>query len=373
MTNTSQNIDSRIAEYEYTIEKLQEMGQVGIWRYDFQKQEILWSREILQIFGIAEDARFTYKNFLNSVHEDDRDAVIQNWASEIPAGNFDITHRIVADGTLKWIRHKVELDYDNREHVESVCGFVQDVSDLKYLEEKTIRSAQLAAVGEFTTMIAHEVNNPLSGIINYAQVFKVKACKDCERIELLSRIMGEGERIAKVVKNLLAFSYHSDGEKTAQKIENILLHVLGLMAPKFEENQISVKMEINEDASGVYCNAQQIEQVVLNILRNANQALSTGSLSGQTERLIWIRTQEKRIGNEPYVELRIANNGPNIPPQLIERIREPYYTTKPAGIGTGLGLSISGDILNAHNGYFDIESNPGQFTEMIISLPAAKI
>ncbi|PLY03430.1 MAG: hypothetical protein C0623_01485 [Desulfuromonas sp.] len=363
-----QDMRGKISEYEYTIEKLQEMGQVGIWRYDFQENKIVWSGEILQIFESLA-GEFNYGSFLNAVHLDDQEYVAKYWSTELPAENFDINHRLLVNDKLKWIRHKVVLECDSGGDVASVCGFVQDITNLKYLEEKAVRSAQLAAVGEFTTMIAHEVNNPLSGIINYAEIFKGKACDACDDLELMDRIIYEGERISGVVKNLLAFSYNSKGEKCARNISHIIRHVLDLMAPKFNRNQIVAELMLDDNLPDVYCNAQQIEQVILNILRNANQALSRGLLQGEAEKRVHIRAAEKTVDHNSYVELRIANNGPNIPENIIERIREPFYTTKPAGIGTGLGLSISSDILNDHNGFFAINSDPGKYTEMIVGIP----
>ena len=130
-------------------------------------------------------------------------------------------------------------------------------------------------------------------------------------------------------------------------------------------------MELEDTLPAVCCNSQQIEQVVLNILRNANKALSMGTIAGETRRVVRIQAKIITAYNHPYVEFQISNNGPNIPSHLIERIKAPFYTTRSTGVGTGLGLSISSDILSNHNGSFEVKSNPGEYTEMIVRLPVA--
>lgn len=248
-------------------------------------------------------------------------------------------------------------------------GVDKDITEIKMLQEKAIRAAQLASVGELSSMIAHEVNNPLSGVIGYAQVFLNNACDDCRNKELLERIIKEGERMAKTVKGLLHFSYDSGGQRTMQDIKPIINDALSLMSRQIEKKGMRLDVELSEYLPRIKCNPQQIEQVVLNIVRNAYHALLEGTLEGSGKEIIKVCVELVELDNQRFIQITIANNGPNIPPDLIEKINEPFFTTKPAGSGTGLGLSISNDIMKIHGGMLEIRSETGDFTEMILRIP----
>jgi signal transduction histidine kinase len=130
-------------------------------------------------------------------------------------------------------------------------------------------------------------------------------------------------------------------------------------------------VNLPETIHPIKCNAQQIEQVVLNIVRNAYQALLEGVLEGSGEKTIKVNAEFIVIDSQNHAQLTIANNGPNIPVDLIPKINEPFFTTKPPGTGTGLGLSISNDIMLDHGGTLEVRSEPCQYTEMILRLPVA--
>jgi len=365
--------DHKISQLNYAIQKSQELGQVGTWTLDLVANELIWTDEVYRIFGVPIGRRLSYDDFLGRVHPKDRNFVEQQWQAALEGAPYDIKHRLLIDGKVKWVREKAEMVFDDGGKIIRGVGFVQDITLFEELKEKAIRAGQMATVGEISTMIAHEVNNPLSGVIGYAQVFSNRACEDCRDKELLDRIVKEGERISKIVGGLLSFTHNRVEDKKPHDLHPIIVDALSLIKSQLTRREINLEIDFAENLPRVVCIPQQIEQVVLNVIRNAYQALLSSPIENGNQGLICIRSNLVVLNNREYVQVSIANNGPNIPESLLSRITEPFFTTKPPGIGTGLGLSISNDILKDHDGYFDIKSPPGEHTEMILGLPVAPI
>jgi len=244
-----------------------------------------------------------------------------------------------------------------------------DMTERLKLQRENIRKTQLATLGELSAKLAHEVNNPLSGVINYAEVLKNRAKKNGQDVDLLERIIAEGSRVAKIVKGMLNFSYESGENKANKELDSILSDVLVLTSHYIRENNIDLLLDIPSDLPKVYCNAQQLQQVVLNVVRNACQAISGGLLEGESKGLIKISAESISIINQKFIDLTIENNGPNIPDDLIEKIKLPFFTTKSNEHGTGLGLCISNDIIQSHGGELFILSPIGKYTKVTIRLP----
>ena len=365
------NANKRIVKQQYAINKSQELGHTGTWEIDLTDKKLIWSDEIYRMFGVPFDTEPSYEAFLGLIHPDDRDYVAGEWNAALAGKPYSIEHRLIVAGKTKWVREKAELEFGINGTAVRAIGFSQDITELKTLQEKTIRTAQLATAGEFSTIIAHEVNNPLSGIIGYAQILLNRSDDTCRNKELLQRIIKEGDRIAKIVGGLLTLSYNSGNKKSNQDLLPIILDAVDLMSSQIEKKGITLHLNLPESIYPIECNAQQIEQVVLNIVRNAYQALIEGVLEGSGEKTIRVHAEFIEIDSQHHAQLTIANNGPNIPVDFIPKINEPFFTTKPPGTGTGLGLSISSDIMLDHGGTFEVRSEPSEYTEMILRLPVA--
>lgn len=351
------------------INKVQELGHTGTWEFDLKRNKLVWDDEVYRIFRIPIGLELSAEIFYEVVHPDDRKYVERNWRAALTGKVCDIEHRLIIDDEIRWVREIIEMELDADGTAVKAIGFTQDITEIKLLQKKAIRTAQLASAGELATMVAHEVNNPLSGVIGYAQVFSNEVCGDCHNKKLPERIIKEGDRIAKIIGGLLTFSYDSDGKKSLQEIEPIIYDALALMSSQIKKKGIRLDVELTAGLPRVKCNSQQIGQVILNIVRNAYQALLEGVLEGNIEKVIKVEAESVDNAHQEFVQISITNNGPNIPARLIEKINEPFFTTKPAGSGVGLGLSISNDIMKTHDGMLEIRSEPGDYTEMVLSLP----
>jgi PAS domain S-box-containing protein len=358
--------EKELLKQKNVFEKAQELGEIGSWEVDLQRNKLFWSNETYKIFGVLPETEVNYDLFIDKVHPEDRRAVARSWEEALGGKPFDTEHRLIIADEIKWVREKADVFIDKNGKAISALGFTHDITELKSLQGKAVRLAQMATVGELSAVVAHEVNNPLSGVINYAQIMLNRCDSDGQDKEMLERIVKEGNRIAKIVNSLLVVSHDSGHEKTLTHLEPVVSESLSLLSHFLKKDAIRVDVNIPRELPAIRCNAQQIEQVILNIVRNAHHALLEGTLAGADERHIIIEAESIVLDNKKYVRLSIDNNGPNIPEELREKIKEPFLTTKPAGIGTGLGLSVSNDIMADHNGMLKIESEPEEYTKMTL-------
>lgn len=247
-------------------------------------------------------------------------------------------------------------------------------------KEKTNLKAQLfhaqkmEAIGQLAGGVAHEINNPINAIINFAQLIIDENPSGNPGHEYGERIVKIGNRIAAIVKNLLAFSRSIEGEKEDTDIKEIIEECLLLAEAGFRKDFITVAVDLHEDLPMVRAHKYQIEQVFLNVLGNSQYALNQ-KYPGQNENKIIRITGEKIMAKDrPFVRLVFHDQGTGMPQDIIEKAMDPFFTTKPAGSGTGLGLSISYGIIADHGGRLDIESgeDEGGWTDVIIDLPASE-
>jgi len=232
-----------------------------------------------------------------------------------------------------------------------------------------MRSNQLASIGELAAGVAHEVNNPINGIINYAQILRNRAEQQSTEYDIAQRIIKEGERIAVIVKSLLSFAREQKKEKMGVKVSQILHDALSLTESQLTKNGIEILQELLHDLPPVLAHAQQIQQVFLNVINNARYALNMKYPQADPDKILKISGALEKIKGIDYIRITFEDHGTGIPADMLQKVMAPFFTTKPAGIGTGLGLSISHGILVDHHGKIEIESREGEYARVIIVLP----
>ncbi len=276
-----------------------------------------------------------------------------------------------ADGSqfaVEYFAHPVLKD-------DALVGVVvafHDVTERKLLQQQSIRTAQLASLGELAAGVAHEINNPISGVINYAQIILNRKIKSGEETELIERIIKEGERVATIVKDLLFFARESGPEKSLSNIREVLDDSLSLSAAQIRKEGILLNIDYAEDLPMVNTRAQQIQQLFLNLLSNSRHALNEKYPTHSSNKKIDITIKQTVHDSASYVLIVIKDYGIGISEQMLERVMHPFVTSKPAGVGTGLGLSISFEIVKNHGGRIWIESIEGESTEVFVELPIAR-
>ena len=244
-----------------------------------------------------------------------------------------------------------------------------DVTDKKNLQAEAMRAGHLASLGELAAGVAHEINNPINGIINYAEILKDRFCKKGEDEEIPGRIIKEGDRVAQIVKNLLSFSADRKDEHRTVGIKDIFSDTLGLAEKQIFKDRIKFNMDLPYDLPMIRANSNEIQQVFLNIISNARYALNQRFPEYHKDKILEIRGETVEINGLEYVRTTFYDSGTGIPENILDKISNPFFSTKPHGDGTGLGLSISYGIIKKHKGKLRFDSVEGKYTKVIVDLP----
>jgi len=223
-----------------------------------------------------------------------------------------------------------------------------------------VQAEKMTALGELVAGVAHEINNPLASILGYGQLALSRDLRPDVR-RFLETSCSEAERAGKIVRNLLTFARKQPPEKKHLGLNGIIEKTLDLKAYHFRTSMIEAETDLSPDLPMTMLDFHQIQQVLINLLNNAEQAMGGAGRGGK------IRIATRRNGGR--IEARVSDTGPGIPFEVQSRIFEPFFTTKEEGEGTGLGLSVCYGIIQEHGGQIRVESRPGEGATFILDLP----
>ncbi|MFA0814923.1 MAG: PAS domain S-box protein [Anaerofustis sp.] len=264
----------------------------------------------------------------------------------------------------------------NYQDQPSAIVFARDISEKikmeksqKELEAQLRNQQKLEAIGTLAGGVAHEINNPLSGIMNYAQLIYDELPTDASSSVYASEIIHETERISEIVRSLLQFSRQEKQSHSYASIYDIINHTILLIQTIIKKDQIELILDIEENLPMIKCRSQQIQQVLMNLLTNARDALNEKYPGYDENKLILLSCRQLEKDGRRWLRIIVEDRGNGIPLELREKIFEPFFSTKPKELGTGLGLSISFGIVQDHHGQITIESELGKYTRFIVDLP----
>jgi len=242
-----------------------------------------------------------------------------------------------------------------------VCSY-RDVTEERSLQRQVVQSEKLAAVGQLAGGAAHELNNPLGVIRSFAQMGmnRARSMDDEELIEDFDEILKAAERCARIVRGLLDFSRAPGEEMGGVDLARILSDAVFLVRTQFKKKSVRVREVFDPDAPLAHGNANKLQQVAVNLIQNAFQAvLEPGRIRVSTR------------SGDGWVEMIVADDGPGVPAESRNKVFDPFFTSKPTGIGTGLGLSITYGIIQEHGGKISLEeTGAGRGATFIVRLPA---
>jgi two-component system NtrC family sensor kinase len=290
-------------------------------------------------------------------------------------------------GTVVVLLIALILYRNNRQKQKANVVLAKTLSDLKSTQSQLIQSEKMASLGELTAGIAHEIQNPLNFVNNFSEVNKelISEMKEemkngnLEEANFIAndieaneeKINLHGKRADAIVKGMLQHSRSSTGQKELTNINALADEYLRLAYHGFRGKEKSFNVEIKTDFDNsigkINIIPQDIGRVLLNIYNNALYAVSEKKKQQPENYQPTISVSTKRSGNQVY--MTVSDNGDGIPQKIVDKIFQPFFTTKPTGQGTGLGLSLSYDILKAHGGEISVNSEEGAFTELVIRLP----
>jgi PAS domain S-box-containing protein len=257
------------------------------------------------------------------------------------------------------------IHFDNK--TVGVYVIYSDITERKQAEEREKElqrelylSSRLAAIGELAAGVAHQLNNPLTGILGFSQRLLRKSA-DEETSQDLRKIYGETERAAKIVQNLLAFARCRQPKKEYSDVNNVVQSALELRAYELKTSNIEVTTKLAPSLPKIMLDFHQMQEVFLNLILNAEQAMTEGNSGGK----LTIKTEK----NKGYVRCTFSDDGPGIPPENLDNVFDPFFTTKGERGGTGLGLSVCHGIIGEHGGKIYAKSKPRKGATFFVELP----
>ncbi|HXH27541.1 MAG TPA: ATP-binding protein, partial [Candidatus Polarisedimenticolia bacterium] len=276
-----------------------------------------------------------------------------------PMRDFETVIR-ARDGSLRDVMITAALLRDEAGHPAGTVGIIKNISDLKTAQRHLVQAEKLSAVGEVVSGVAHELNNPLAGVLGYAQLLMGGPIEGHQK-RSVERILESAMRCQKIVQNLLAFARRHPSEKRYLELNGIIDRTLDLKAYQLRVNNLRVDKRLDPALPRTMLDFNQIQQVLLNVINNAQHAVG----QGRGEGTLTVRT----TAQDGRILLEVGDDGPGIASDVLGRIFDPFFTTKPVGEGTGLGLSVSYGIVKDHGGRIWAESAAGRGTTILIELP----
>ena len=335
------------------------------------------NRSAIMLFG-AESAEQLIDSFvLERFHPDFQESVkVRIYTLNYEKKSVPINEEVILklDGSLCHVEiNAVPIQYNNK---DSALTFARDITDRKNLEsEKNEMEAQLRqqqkleAIGTLAGGVAHEINNPINGIMNYAQLILDEVDKNSREAEHAKEIVHETERVSAIVKNLLQFSRQEKQSHSYASIYDIINQTISLIRTIIKIDQIKLELFMDEDIPNIKCRSQQIQQVLMNSLTNARDALNEKYPEYNENKIIRLFCSQYASEGIRWVRIIVEDHGNGIPKKLQRKIFEPFFSTKPKDKGTGLGLSISFGIVKDHHGTITFDTKEGCYTKFILELP----
>jgi len=258
-----------------------------------------------------------------------------------------------------------------REHMEDWTQSLQDEVDKKTAEivnaqEQIINAEKLASLGRMAAGVAHELNSPLTGIVTFAHLMRERTAPDKKQdIEDLDTIIEQAERCTKIIKGMLGFARKGASEATETDVNDLLRETVGMVQNQIKVQNIGIEVALGEGLPQIHIDPNQLQQVFLNLITNAVDAMGEHGRISIATRLVGATPEQN-------VEIEITDTGPGIYPNNLDKIFEPFFTTKPVGKGTGLGLPVSYGIVKKHDGDIVVKSKLGEGTSFFVRLPVPK-
>ena len=280
------------------------------------------------------------------------------------------------DGSQFWTRLEATMVQDGENKAPACRVAVSDITEYKRLEqerqtmEARLRHQQkLESIGRLASGVAHEINNPLTGIMGFAQLIAARIDKTSPLEEYASEIVCLTERVATIVRDLLTFARQETQSHSPADIHEIVGATLALIQTVMPGDQITLEMDIPKNMPKIKCHSQQIQQALLNLLTNARDALDKKYPECNPDKIIRVTAQVFEKAGKAWIRTTVEDHGTGLSPEIQEKMFDPFFTTKEPGKGTGLGLAISNGIVVEHGGELHCESELGHWTRFHMDLP----
>ena len=371
-----------LKQSEALLRESQHIARLGHYVYDTATDRWSSSETLAEIFGIDETYDRSFVGWLGLIHPEDQSSMQQYFEGDVLRDNkpFDREYRIVrrSDNETRVVHGLGRLERDDEGRPERLFGTIQDITEKKRVEDARLaledqlrQSQKLEAIGLLAGGIAHDLNNLLTPILGNAELILFDANLRSDRRKQLAQILEAGRRAQELIRQLMAF-----GRKQTLQVESLdfnrVIHNFGGLLRRTLREHIELSLDLRSAAPSVRADRGQIEQVLMNLAINAQDAMPDGgTLVIGTEDVELAPADIPALPPGKYVRLWVEDSGLGMSAQTQERVFEPFYTTKEKGRGTGLGLATVYGIVRQHGGDIRVRSEASEGTTFEVHLPAA--
>ncbi len=361
----NEQLKIKVAEAVYDLEKAQSVAKIGSWIYDLKKNKLRWSQETYSMFEVIQNENDNlYEKFINRVHPDDRDELEDVYSTSLKnQTGYSLEHRLLMDdGSIKYVLERCESSFEEDGTPIISHGTVQDITEstlikqeLKEKDAYMFQQSRLALMGEMLSMIAHQWRQPLGDIA--ANNISIQTALELDRYDLkddmqredflnflntkISKVSLDVKHLSYTVTNFSNF-YRPDKEFKKTKVDNIVLKAYELLVDSLSASEIATEFKL-ESKCEILMHENEFIQVIINIINNAKDQLVLKNIK---DPMIKIKTYIQR--GKLYIE--ISDNAGGIDEEVLDKIFDPYYSTKLEKNGTGLGLYMSKVIIKDYHG-----------------------
>lgn len=369
--------DREVEKLQHRLTEAQDISGVGSWEWDLTNDSLWWSEQHYKLWGVSsEEFEPQFERVLTFVHEEDYEALRGAFARSIESGKpFRREFRVRrADGELRWVESRGELEMDRNDHPSLFKGTIQDITDQRSLDAKVQQAQKLESLGVLAGGIAHDFNNLLVGMLGNASLVMRELPPETRAFEFVSRIEEAARRAAELTRQMLAYSGKGTFVTEQIDISNHVMHLTHLLEVSISKSAV-LKFSLSEHLPAVECDVAQFTQVVMNLIINASDAI------GERSGVIHVSTGLTRVNKAYladtlldedlpegyYVYLEVSDTGSGMDDATKRKIFDPFFTTK--FTGRGLGLAAVLGIIRGHRGAIKVYSEVGKGTSMKVLLP----
>ncbi len=389
MMEGKKQVQNALRKSEELLRSTQELAKVGGWEWDLKKQTMFWTDEVYRIHGFKSDQfnAGTSKHIeqsLNCYNSEDQIHVLTAFNKCSKEGiPYDLEFPLLtAKGQRIWIRTVGKPILNNGKIIKVIGNIIditqqkQDEKEKEKMEIRLLQAQKMESIGTLAGGIAHDFNNILGVILGYAEMAKEDSSPGSAIDEDLCMVIDAGNRAKNLVRQILAFSRQDDTERMYLQPASIVKETVSMLRPSIPTT-IEIIQDVDFTTGHVFVDPTQINQILMNLCTNAFHAMEdTGGKLGISLKEVTLSTEdlvhESYVEAGTFVQLSVSDSGTGIPPGVLEKIFDPYYTTKEAGKGTGMGLSIVHGIIASYGGIVSVNSETGKGSVFKVFLPVVK-
>jgi PAS domain S-box-containing protein len=356
---------------------LDSSSSISIMSTDLDQNILFWNKGAENIFGYKSEEIVGIKKSDILYPGEEEKALVEDIRLLIRQNKKAITceiREVAKDGRKLWINLNLTPRFDEKGNVIGILGIGEDITERKRLEDQLGQDEKMKAIGTLAGGIAHDFNNILAAIIGYTEIAALQIPEESKAKESLKEVLNAGRRARDLVKQILAFSRKGEQERIPMQIGPVVKEALRLLRSSLPTT-IEIRQNIESETGIVEADPTQIHQILMNLCANASQAMGEegGILEVAIENveLGGLDSESGHFDIPPgnYLRLTVSDTGQGMPPKVLERIFEPYYTTKERGEGTGLGLSVVHGIVKNYGGTVTAYSEPGKGSTFHVYFP----